>query len=166
MTQIEACLAIQTRSSTARCLSVISRSPTSARNCDTSGPGTSSSTASRRRAKLLEHAGAISRGGCRTGRREAALQSQIKSYEARREPVDPRAQHFVEWYTKEYGEAPPQELIDRRRRRSWSLAWSMGEAPEKSDVATAPSGPVSPTWRSLWRLPPGPIATADAGRSY
>ena len=62
-----------------------------------------------------------------------SLQSQIKSYEATRTPVDPRAQHFVEWYTKEYGEAPPQELIDRAATTFMVSGESTEvEAPEKS----------------------------------
>ena len=72
-----------------------------------------SSTASRRRAKRWSTPRRSSPPRLLNRSREPSLQSQIKSYEARREPVDPRAQHFVEWYTKEYGEAPPQELIDR-----------------------------------------------------
>ena len=64
--------------------------------------------------EALEHAAAqLAAEAVEPVAEKPSLQSQIKSYEARREPVDPRAQHFVEWYTKEYGEAPPQELIDR-----------------------------------------------------
>jgi hypothetical protein len=81
--------------------------------------------------EALEHAAA--QLAAEAVEEKPSLQSQIKSYEARREPVDPRAQHFVEWYTKEYGEAPPQELIDRAATTFMVSGESNEvEAPEKS----------------------------------
>merc|ERR1712100_1002818 len=70
--------------------------------------------------EALEHAAA--QLAAEAVEEKPSLQSQIKSYEARREPVDPRAQHFVEWYTKCTARRRRRNSSIGRRRRSWSLA--------------------------------------------
>ena len=175
MTQIEASSAIRLRSSTAPCLSADIPKPDIGEKLSHFGAWYLQQYGEPPSREALEHAAAqLAAEAVEPVAEKPSLQSQIKSYEARREPVDPRAQHFVEWYTKEYGEAPPQELIDRAATTFMVSSESTEvEAPEKSVMAARTRS--GPTWPSLWpSLPrsrkcpqkpsrPGPAKHALAG---
>jgi hypothetical protein len=117
--------------------------------------------------EALEHAAA--QLAAEAAEAPPSLQAQIQSYQARpaapqpyaatREPpVNTRAQHFVEWYEAEYGEAPPQELVDRAAT-NFAVSGERTDAAAPEPSVLSGGDPIRPhVARPLAFAPPEPAA--------
>ena len=121
--------------------------------------------------EALEHAAA--QLAAEAAEAPPSLQAQIQSYQAqpaapqpyaatREPPVDPRAQHFVEWYEAEYGEAPPQELVDRAAT-NFAVSGERADAAAPEPIVLSGGDPIRPhVARPLAFAPPEPAPVRPA----